>query len=220
MAFVDKEEPAGSRFWNVIEEDKPNLHNKSEEEGYGSPSPELSDEAFMEKQAELNHEWNNKVPDDTMMMRDQIRGANVVYIVCTVLFLSRYVPFDASPIQEQTWPLVIIGLLAPLHYLVSRQYHEIRWHAEDMTVVIYRKGLFGAASPFVSSATKLEQGDELVLNSDTHTWTNSDGEHKSSTSYWIEVHRNGKQCDTFGDDWNDKPHLMATLDFLRQKISQ
>ena len=125
-----------------------------------------------------------------------------------------------SPLQEQLWPLVIMALLAPLHYLVSRQHREVRWHAEEMTAVIYRKGIFGASSCFVASATKFERGDELLINSETHTWTNSDGEHKSSTSYWIELHRDGQQCDTFGDDWNNQLHLMKTVDFLRQKISQ
>lgn len=217
---MEEEELVGSTFWNVVEEDKPDPSNKPEEEGYGSPSPELSYEAFMEKQSVLNDDWKDKVPDDMMMMRDRVRGVNVVYIVCTVLYLSRYIPVDVSTIQGQTWPLVIVALVAPLHYLVSRQYREIRWHDKDMTVVIYRKGILGESSSFVSSATKLEQGDELVLNSDTHAWTNSDGEHESETHYWIEVHRNGKQCATFGDDWNDQPHLMATVDFLRQKISQ
>ena len=220
---MNEEGQAGSPFWNAAVEDKPNLNNKPEEERYGSPSPELSYEAYMKKQEVLNDEWKDKVPDDMIMMRDQIRGAKLVYIGCTALYLLMTVPDgDASPVsplKEQLWPLVIVALLAPLQYLVSRQHREIRWHAQDMTVVIYRKGIFGESSCFVSSATKLERGDELVINSETHSWSNSDGEHESSTQYWIEVHRNGKQCDTFGDDWNNQLHLMETVDFLRQKIS-
>ena len=223
MLFME-EELVGSTFWNVVEEDKPDPSNKPEEEGYGSPSPELSYEVYMEKQTILNDQWKDTVPDDMIMMRYEIGGAKFVYIGCTALYLLMTISDgDASPIsplREQIWPLVIIALLAPLEYLVSRQYREVRWHAEDMTAVIYHKGIFGESSCFVASATKLEPGDELVLNSETHQWRNNDGEHKSSTSYWIEVHRGGQQCDTFGGDWNDQRQLLATVDFLRQKISQ
>ena len=125
-----------------------------------------------------------------------------------------------SPLQEQIWPLVIVALLAPLQFLISRQYREVRWHAEEMTAVIYRKGIFGKLSSFVASATKFERGDELVLNSETHAWTNSDGGHENSTQHWIQVHRDKQQCDTFARDWNNQRHLLETIDFLRQKISQ
>ena len=148
VTYVDQEEPAGSTFWNVIEEDKPDPSNKPEEEGYGSPSPELSYEAFMEKQTILNDEWRDTVPDDMIMMRYEIGGAKFVYIGCTALYLLMTISDgDASPISPlrgQIWPLVIIALLAPLEYLVSRQYREVRWHAEDMTAVIYHKGISGS----------------------------------------------------------------------------
>lgn len=221
---MQEEGQANSPFWNAADEDKTDLQNKQETERYGSTAPELSYEAYVEKQTILNDEWKDTVPDDMIMMRYEIGGAKFVYIGCTALYLLMTISDgDASPIsplREQIWPLVIIALLAPLEYLVSRQYREVRWHAEDMTAVIYHKGIFGESSCFVASATKLERGDELVLNSETHQWTNNDGEHKSSTRYWIEVHRGGQQCDTFGGDWNDQRQLLATVDFLRQKISQ
>lgn len=219
-----EEGEANSPFWGAPEENKPDPHNKKEADRYGSVSPELSYTKYMEKQRELNDEWENKVPDDTIMMRDEIGGVKYVYAGCTVLYLLMTVPDgDASPIsplREQIWPLVVVGLLALLQYIVSRQHREVRWHAEEMAAVIYRKGILGKASCFIASATKFERSDELILNSETHTWTNSDGEHKSSTSYWIEVHRDGQQCDTFGVDWNNRRHLSATVDFLQQKISQ
>jgi len=221
---MQKEGQANSPFWDAAEEDKPDLQNKQEAERYGSASPELSYEAYMEKQTALNDEWKEKVPDDMIMMRYEIEGAKYVYIGFTALYLLMTIPDgDASPIsplREQIWPLVIIALLALLQYTVSRQHREVRWHAEEMTAVIYNKGILGKASCFVTSATKFERGDELILNSENHAWTNSDGEHKSSTSYWIELHRDGQQCDTFGADWNHQRQLLATVDFLRQKISQ
>ena len=221
---MQEEGQANSPFWNAADEDKTDLQNKQETERYGSTSPELSYEAYMEKQTILNDQRKDTVPDDMIMMRYEIGGAKFVYIGCTAIYLLMTISDgDASPIsplREQIWPIVIIALLAPLEYLVSRQYREVRWHAEDMTAVIYHKGIFGESSCFVASATKLEPGDELVLNSETHQWRNNDGEHKSSTSYWIEVHRGGQQCDTFGGDWNDQRQLLATVDFLRHKISQ
>lgn len=215
---------APSPFWNAGEEDTPDVQDEQEVNRYGSVSPELAFDKYMEKQAALNDEWKNKTSDDMIMMRDDIRGAKFVYLGCTALYLLMTVTDgDASPIsplQEQLWPLVIMALLAPLHYLVSRQHREVRWHDEEMTAVIYRKGIFGASSCFVASATKLQRGDELLINSETHAWTTSEGEQRSSTNYWIELHRDGQQCDTFGDDWNNQLHLMKTVDFLRQKISQ
>ena len=177
---------APSPFWNAGEEDTPDVQDEQVANGYGSASPELSFDKYMEKQAALNDEWKNKTSDDMIMMRDDIGGAKFVYLGCTALYLLMTVTDgDASPIsplQEQLWPLVIMALLAPLHYLVSRQHREVRWHAEEMTAVIYRKGIFGASSCFVASATKLQRGDELVINSETHAWTTSEGEQKSSTN--------------------------------------
>lgn len=211
-------------FWNTGEREKPDSQGKIETNRHGSASPMLSYEKYMEKQAILNNQWKDKVPDDMIIMRDNIVGAKIVYIGCAALYiLMTGLDGDASPIsplREQIWPLVILALLSPLHFLISRQNREVRWHAEEMTAVIYRKGIFGASSCFVVSATKLERGDKLSLKSDTHTWTDDDGTHKSSTSYWIEIHRNGQQIDTFADDWNNQNHLLSTVDFLKQKISQ
>ena len=229
---VNDEGQTGSPFWNVAEEDNPELRNLSKEQ-----LMELSEKWEFEenqRQEKLNNEWKDKVPDEMIMMRDEIRNARYVVLGCTALYLLMTVSDgDASPLsplQEQIWPLVIIALLLPLQFLISRQLREVRWHAEDMTVVIYRKGFSGNC--FVASATILEQGDELVLNSET-TWSD-DGFHdvtsvnfhddshasRKETHYWIEVHRGGQRSDIFGDDWNNKRHLLATIDFLRQKISQ
>lgn len=211
-------------FWNTGEQEKHDLRGKIEPDHYGSASSELSYEKFMEKQAILNKEWKDKVPDDMIMMRGYIQGAKFVYIGCAALYLLMTgLDGDASPIsplREQIWPLVVIALVGALDYLSSRQYRELRWHGEEMTLVIYRKGIFGPSSCFVKSATKFERGDELMLKSDTQRWTEEDGTHKSSTSYWIEIHRDGQHCDTFGDDWNNQGHLFATIDFLKHKISQ
>ena len=229
---MNDEGQTGSPFWNVAEEDNPELRNFSKEQ-----LMELSEKWEFEenqRQEKLNNEWKDKVPDDMIMMRDEFRNARYVVLGCTALYLLMTVSDgDASPLsplQEQIWPLVIIALLLPFQFLISRQLREVRWHAEDMTVVIYRKGFSGYC--FVASATILEQGDELVLNSET-TWSD-DGFHdvtsvnfhddshasRKETHYWIEVHRGGQRSDIFGDDWNNKRHLLATIDFLRQKISQ
>ena len=238
---MNEEREDGSPFWDVAEEDKPELHSLPKEERYRSPPRELSYEDIEkleyeenQKQTKLNNEWKDKVPDDRIMMRDEIRNARYVFLGCTALYLLMTISDgDASPLspfREQIWPLVIIALLLPLQFLVSRQLREVRWYAEEMTAVIYRKGLFGHY--FVVSATILERGDELILNSET-TWSDEgfhdvtcvnfhDDSHASrkQTHYWIEVHRSGQRHVIFGDDWNNKRHLLATIDFLQQKISQ
>jgi len=211
-----------SPFWNEGGDDNPNLSDEQEAEQYGSVSRELCYEEYMEKQTTLNAAWDDKIPDDMIMMRYEIEGAKYVYIGCTALYLLMTLSDgDATPIspmREQMWPLAIVFFLALLHFLVSRQYREVRWHAEETTAVIYHKGILGKASSFVASATKLQGGDELILNSETHSWTEHEGNRKSSTSYWIELHRNGQQHDIFGVDWNHQRQLIATVDFLQQKI--
>ena len=229
---VSEEGQVGSAFWDVAEEDKPELDNLSKEQ-----LMELSEKWEFEenqRQEKLNNEWKEKVPDDMIMMRDEIRNGRYVVLGCTALYLLMTISDgDASPLsplQEQIWPLVIAAILLPLQFLVSRQLREVRWYAEEMTAVVYRKGLSG--HHFVVSATILERGDELILNSET-TWSDDgfhdvtsvhfhDNSHASrkQTSYWIEVHRGGQRRTIFGDDWNNKRHLLATIDFLRQKISQ
>lgn len=229
---VSEEGQVGSAFWDVAEEDKPELDSLSKEQ-----LMELSEKWEFEenqRQEKLNNEWKEKVPDDMIMMRDEIRNGRYVVLGCTALYLLMTISDgDASPLsplQEQIWPLVIVAILLPLQFLVSRQLREVRWYAEEMTAVVYRKGLSG--HHFVVSATILERGDELILNSET-TWSDDgfhdvtsvhfhDNSHASrkQTSYWIEVHRGGQRRTIFGDDWNNKRHLFATIDFLRQKISQ
>lgn len=222
---VSEEGQVGSAFWDVAEEDKPELDNLSKEQ-----LMELSEKWEFEenqRQEKLNNEWNDKVPDDMIMMRDEIRNGRYVVLGCTALYLLMTISDgDASPLsplQEQIWPLVIVAILLPLQFLVSRQLREVRWYAEEMTAVVYRKGLSG--HHFVVSATILERGDELILNSET-IWTKEgyDDEghpvNKKETHYWIEAHRGGQRFGTFGDDWNNKRHLLATIDFLQQKISQ
>ena len=236
---MQKDGQANSPFWNAAEEDKPELRNLPKEELYRSQSRELSYEDIEkleyeenQRQMKLNNEWKDKVPDDMILMRDEIRNARHVVLGCIALYLLMTISDgDASPLsplQNQIWPLVIVALLLPLQFVISRQLREVRWHAEEMTVVIYRK--FGDC--FVASATILERGDELVLNSET-TWSDEgfhdvtsvnfhDSTHASrkNTNYWIEVHRSGQRHDIFGNDWNNKRHLLATIDFLRQKISK
>ena len=228
---VSEEGQVGSAFWDVAEEDKPELHNLSKEQPM-----ELSEKWEFEenqRQEKLNNEWKDKVPDDMIMMRDEIRNGRYVVLGCTALYLLMTISDgDASPLsplQEQIWPLVIVAILLPLQFLVSRQLREVRWYAEEMTAVVYRKGLSG--HHFVVSATILERGDELILNSET-TWSDDgfhdvtsvhfhDNSHASrkQTAYWIEAHRGGQRFGTFGDDWNNKRHLLATIDFLQEKIS-
>jgi len=222
MATMQEEGQPNSPFWNAPEEGEPDSQNKQEAEQYGSVSPELGYEEYMEKQRALNEAWIDKVPDDMIMMRYEIEWAKYVYLGCTALYLLMTLSDgDAtliSPLREQVWPLVVIALLALLQYTVSRQYREVRWHAEERAAVIYHKGILGKASCFIVSATKFERGDEVMVNSETHSWRNSDGEHKTFTYYWIELLRDGQQCDTFGTDWNHHHQLLATVDFLQQKI--
>ena len=226
---MDEEGQVGSAFWDVAEEDKPDLHDLSKEQLI-----ELSEKWEFEenqRQEKLNNEWKDKVPDDMIMMRDEIRNGRYVVLGCIAFYLTGTISDgDASPLsplEGDIWPLVIVALLLPLQFLISRQFREVRWHAEEMTVVIYRK----SGGDFVASATKLEQGDGLVLNSET-TWSDEgfhdvtsenfhDVTHASRkhTNYWIEVHRGGQRQNIFGDDWNNKRHLMTTIDFLQQKIS-
>ncbi|CAI8315425.1 MAG: Uncharacterised protein [Candidatus Poseidoniaceae archaeon] len=230
---MNEEGQAGSAFWNITEEGKSELHNELEKERHGSHSREISygeierlESEENKKQTKLNNEWKDKVPDDLIMMRDEIRNGRYVILGCIALYLLMTITDgDASPLsplQQQIWPLVIVAILLPLQFLVSRQLREVRWYAEEMTAVVYRKGLFG--HHFVVSATILERGDELILNSET-IWTeegyDDDGHpvKKRETLYWVEVHRGGQRFDTFGNDWNNKRHLVSTIDFIQQKVS-
>ena len=221
---MDEEGQVGSAFWDVAEEDKPERDNLTKEQLL-----ELSEKWEYEenqRQAKLNDEWKDKVPDDLIMMRDEIRNGRYVVPGCTALYLLMTISDgDASPLsplKEQIWPLVIVAILLALQFLVSRQFREVRWYAEEMTAVVYRKGLPG--HEIVVSATILERGDDLILNSET-IWIeegHDDGGlpvNKKETHYWLEVHRSGQRFDTFGNDWNNKRHLLATIDFLQQKIS-
>lgn len=229
---VNEEGQTSSPFWDVAEEDKPDLQNLSKEQLIALSEKWEKEEN--QRQEKLNNEWKDKVPDDMIMMRDEIQYARYIIIGGVVLYLTGTISdgdsSPISPLQEQIWPLVIVAILSLLQFLVSRQLREVRWYAEEMTAVIYRKGLSG--DHFVVSATILERGDELILNSET-TWSDDgfhdvtsvhfhDNSHASrkQTSYWIEVHRGGHRRTIFGDDWNNKRHLLATIDFLRQKITQ
>ena len=221
---MSDEGQTGSPFWDVAEEDKPDLQNLSKEQLISLSEKWEKEEN--QRQEKLNNEWKDKVPDDMIMMRDEIQYARYIIIGGVVLYLTVTISDgDAtplSPLQEQIWPLVIVAILSLLQFLVSRQHREVRWYAEEMTAVIYRKGLSG--DRFVVSATILERGDELILNSET-IWTkegyDDDGHpvNKKETHYWIEAHRGGQRFGTFGDDWNNKRHLLATIDFLQEKIS-
>ena len=216
---VNEEGQTGYPFWNVAEENNPELRNLSKE-----ILMDLSEKKEFEenqRQEKLNDEWKYKVPDDMIMIRDEIRNGRYVTLGCITLYLSStIIDGDASPLsplQGQIWLLVIVAILLPLQFLVSRQLREVRWYAEEMTVVVYRKPLSG--DYFVVSATILEQGDQLVLNSETIRTEGYNGDGDTvETNYWIEVHRGGQRFGTFGDDWNNKRHLMTTIDFLQQKI--
>ena len=130
---VSEEGQVGSTFWDVAEEDKPELHNLSKEQ-----LMELSEKWEFEenqRQEKLNNEWKDKVPDDMIMMRDEIRNGRYVVLGCTALYLLMTISDgDASPLsplQEQIWPLVIVAILLPLQFLVSRQLREVRWYARS-----------------------------------------------------------------------------------------
>ena len=240
LTFTMKEkERANSSFWDSAEEHNADLNNKMLEKRDNPPPSEFSIEEYeklkkeeYEEQRKLNDDWKDKVPDDIIMMRDEIRYSGYVILGCIALYFSMTISDgDAtplSPLREQIWPLVIVALLLPLKFLVSRQFREVRWHVEEMTAVIYRK----SGDCFVVSATILAPGDELVLNSET-TWSDGgfhdvtsanfhDATHasKKQTLYWIEVHRGGQRHEIFGEDWNNKRHLLAVIDFLEQKISK
>ena len=164
-----------------------------------------------------------------IIIRGYIQGTKFVHLGCAVLYLFiTGLDSDASPIsplREQIYPLVIIALVGTLDFIWSRQYFQLRWHEEEMTAVIYQKGIFGPSSRFVESATKLDRGDQLVLKSET-TWEKDrkdDDEYpviKEETRYLIEVHRNGKICERFCEDLMSKRQLWKIIDFLKQKISQ
>lgn len=230
---MDEKTGLGGAFWGDSAEDETNGSERVvpvsenptlEQRGksYGSSFTERSAELHMEKQRLLNEDWSEP-PTDLVSIRDTIQGSIIVYLGCAGLYLLMTVPDgDASPIsplREQLWPLVVIAIVGSLHFLVSRQLREVRWYAEEMTVVIYRRGIFGAASNYVVSATKLEQGDRLILNSETHSWTDDDGSSRTSTNYWIEIHRNNVKIGAFANDWNNKLHLLNTIDFIEKKLN-
>ena len=65
-------------FWNTGGGRETRFQGKIEANHYGSTSSELSYEKFVEKQAILDKEWIAKVPDDMIMMRDNIVAAKIV----------------------------------------------------------------------------------------------------------------------------------------------
>ena len=226
-SFMREDGEMNSPFWNATEEKKTEFDNEIEAKNYGRFHRLF--EKNTEEQANLNKQWRDKVPDDMIMMRGSIQGTKFVYLGCAVLYLLiTGLDSDASPIsplREQIWPLVVIALVGTLDFLWSRQYIELRWHKEEMTAVIYQKGIFGPSSCFVESATKLELGDRLLLKSET-TWEKdrqNDDEYpviKEETRYLIEVHRNGKICGRFFEDIMGKKSLWKAIDFFTQKISK
>ena len=72
MKIMEDGRQTHSAFWSAGGEDNPDSHDDQEAERYGSASPDLSYEAYMEKQTALNDAWIAKIPDDMVMMRYEI----------------------------------------------------------------------------------------------------------------------------------------------------
>ena len=73
-----------SPFWIAGEEDNSDRQEKQKAEQYGSASPGLSFQKYMEKQTILNEEWKDKIPDDLIMRRDEVRNAKYVYFLSLI----------------------------------------------------------------------------------------------------------------------------------------
>jgi len=221
-------------FWSEVNSDigpmKAASQNDSMEQNNadGAANHQESDKEAMANISSLNTAWKDKVPDDFIQFRDTIDGAKILYIFCTGLYLLMTgTDGDATPLTplpHQRWPLVLIAIVGLLHFVVSRQTRQVRWYQQEMTLVFYRHGIFGASSQIVEYAVQLDPQDRLELKSETRIEYDYDADGDQTThritTYWVERFRGDQQMDFSTQDWNKKRTLNQLIDFVHSKLQQ
>ena len=198
-----------------------------QDSAFGNPWHDQSQEEVMPEVTSLNDAWKDKVPNDFIQYRDTIDGINILYVVCTALYLlmalidSDTIPL---PLPFQFGPLMILGIAGILHFVVSRQTRQARWHQNEMTLVLYRHVIFGKESDFVEYAVQLESQDRLELKSETRVeyCYDMDGDPTSHriTTYWVERFRGELKMEFSTQDWKSKKNLNRLIDFVHSKLQQ
>ena len=221
-------------FWSEVNSDIDSMKTASQNDSmqqnnaYVAANHQESHNEAMANISSLNKAWKDKVPDDCIQFRDTLDGVNILYIFCTGLYLLMTgTDGDATPLTPlpyQLGPLVLIAIVGLLHFAVSRQTRQVRWYQQEMTLVFYRHGIFGASSQFVEYAVQLDSQDRLELKSETRIEYDfdSDGDQTTHriTTYWVERYRGQQQMDFSIQDWNKKRNLNQLIDFVHSKLQQ
>ena len=153
-------------------------------------------EALRKARMESN-EWISIVPDEAERFRNDTRRTTTAGIGMVALgTLLAWWNGDRSledPLGVETYMVIAgMGLLA-LSMLIMTQYKEVRWIAEERTILIVNRGIFGRL--FVELVYEVMEGDSLVLDEETqtHYGTDSDGNPttRTETTYWLSIRRQG-----------------------------
>ena len=144
-----------------------------------------------------SNEWISVVPDEAERFRNDTRRMTTAGIGMVALgTLLVWWNGDRSledPLGLETYMVIAgVGLLA-LSMLIMTQYKEVRWIAEERTILIVNRGIFGRL--FVELVYEVMEGDSLVLDEETqtHYGTDSDGNPttRTETTYWLSIRRQG-----------------------------
>ena len=159
------------------------------------PSPNLRG-AVRKAEMESN-EWISVVPDEAERFRKDTRrmttaGIGVIALGTLLAWWNGDRSLD-DPLGVETYMVIAgMGLLA-LSMLIMTQYKEVRWIAEESTILIVNRGIFGRL--FVELVYEVMEGDSLVLDeeTETHYGTDSDGNPttRTETTYWLSIRRQG-----------------------------
>ena len=165
--------------------------------------PELKGALVFHRQGTLrkaemeSNEWISVVPDEAERFRKDTRRTTTAGIGMIALgTLLAWWNGDRSledPLGLETYMVIAgMGLLA-LSMLIMTQYKEVRWIAEERTILIVNRGIFGRL--FVELVYEVMEGDSLVLDEETqtHYGTDSDGNPttRTETTYWLSIRRQG-----------------------------
>ena len=180
------------------------------------------------RKAEMeSNEWISVVPDEAERFRKDTRRTTTAGIGMIALgTLLAWWNGDRSledPLGVETYMVLAgMGLLA-LSMLIMTQYKEVRWIAEERTILIVNRGIFGRL--FVELVYEVMEGDSLVLDEETqtHYGTDSDGNPttRTETTYWLSIRRPGGEPvpTTLGSDVveGSKGQLERIRDFIQSR---
>ena len=180
------------------------------------------------RKAEMeSNEWISVVPDEAERFRKDTRRTTTAGIGMVALgtLLAGW-NGDRSledPLGVETYMVLAgMGLLA-LSMLIMTQYKEVRWIAEERTILIVNRGIFGRL--FVELVYEVMEGDSLVLDEETqtHYGTDSDGNPttRTETTYWLSIRRPGGEPvpTTLGSEVveGSKGQLERIRDFIQSR---